>query len=447
MRQSRTRRLAGNGCSGSGKLVAAILLTACTAAGGDGPSGFSVTDSAGVEIVRNGATGALPPAALDSSVRVLRIGAIDGPPELQFFRVSAMAIDDENNIYVVDAGHAEVRVFDAAGTFLRRFGRRGRGPGEFEFPSGIWAHGDTVFVADTRLIRMSIFDRTGRDAGTIPLGGVRAGRVFPVRPVPGGWIALPWEVPAGFPYEHGVVRNDTSRIVWTASLEELVALDARAPAAVAPAATAVRELVTMVSGRRVGNQTPIFMSSFAPLFEPEPRYAVDGRGRVYFSTSADYVIDVYDTSGTHVRRLTRAYSPIPITDALIGRFADLARAHWDTASMQGEAAAGKANDEARIRTATVPALPPIGRMLASAEGTLWVERRDLVPDPVALEWTRGPNEPYATKWDVFDPEGRFLGTVTLPPTFSPRVVGESWALGIERDELDVEHVARYEIRR
>jgi hypothetical protein len=84
-------------------------------------------------------------------------------------------------------------------------------------------------------------------------------------------------------------------------------------------------------------------------------------------------------------------------------------------------------------------------MLASAEGALWVERIDLVPDPLVLEWQRPPPPPRETKWDIFDPDGRFLGTVTLPPKFTPRVVGERWTLGIFRDELDVQYIAKLEI--
>ncbi|MCI0435846.1 MAG: 6-bladed beta-propeller [Gemmatimonadetes bacterium] len=427
-----------------GCAFAAVVFASCTPAGGDHQPAFSVSDSAGVEIVRNGEVGALPQPPLDHPMRTLRIGAVDGPPELQFFRVSALAVDEEGLIYVVDAGHFEVRVFDATGAFVRKFGRRGSGPGEFGFPSNIWVSGDTVRVFDTQRVRMSIFDRSGRDLATVSMGDVRAGRIYPIQSVTDGWIAIPWRPPAGFPYEHGVERRDTTRLMWTASLERLLEHEATTAQ---PDGTGVRPIISIVSGRRVGNQTPIFMSAIIPLFEPEPRYTADRAGRVYSTTAADYVIDVHDVTGRHVRRLTREYPPAPVTAALVGRFADRAKSYWDTATIQGEAAAGKANDEARASTPTVETLPPIGRMLVSAAGTLWVEREDLVPDPIALEWYRGPNEPYAAKWDVFDPDGRFLGTVTLPPTFSPRVVGESWVIGTERDELEVQYVARYEFGR
>jgi hypothetical protein len=110
--------------------------------------------------------------------------------------------------------------------------------------------------------------------------------------------------------------------------------------------------------------------------------------------------------------------------------------------MIGERVLAKANDEARAGMDHVATLPPIGRMFASMDGALWVERIDLVPDPLDLEWRRPPPPAAETKWDLFDAAGRFLGTATLPPKFTPRLVGDRWVLGILRD---VQYVARFEI--
>lgn len=61
-----------------------------------------------------------------------------------------------------------------------------------------------------------------------------------------------------------------------------------------------------------------------------------------------------------------------------------------------------------------------------------------------MDATAAPPRP--TRWDLFDPEGEFLGTVTLPPTFTPRFAADRWMLGVLRDELDVQYVVRFELR-
>ncbi len=50
-----------------------------------------------------------------------------------------------------------------------------------------------------------------------------------------------------------------------------------------------------------------------------------------------------------------------------------------------------------------------------------------------------------TRWTVLDPQGRWLGSVTMPERFRPYEIGESWILGVATDELDLERVQLYEL--
>ena len=58
-------------------------------------------------------------------------------PDL-FGQPIAVATDDVDNIYVADHQSSDIRVFDSAGNFVRRIGRRGRGPGELQFITGVY---------------------------------------------------------------------------------------------------------------------------------------------------------------------------------------------------------------------------------------------------------------------------------------------------------------------
>jgi hypothetical protein len=48
-------------------------------------------------------------------------------------------------------------------------------------------------------------------------------------------------------------------------------------------------------------------------------------------------------------------------------------------------------------------------------------------------------------WDVLDPNGRWLCTVSLPARFTPVEIGSDYVAGLARDEDDVEQVRVYRL--
>ena len=87
-------------------------------------------------------------------------------------------------------------------------------------------------------------------------------------------------------------------------------------------------------------------------------------------------------------------------------------------------------------------IPTITAVLASPDGGFWVQRMCPLPeiDPGALllpfhgGWLGGPI------WEVYDRDGRWYANVELPGRFrATRVLGSA-VVGVQRDELDVEHV-------
>lgn len=72
-------------------------------------------------------------------------------------------------LYIADALDCAVKVFSRDGRFLTSFGRKGAGPGELSFPSGICVAGETIAVADKLNLRVQLFDREGRVLGGFKL--------------------------------------------------------------------------------------------------------------------------------------------------------------------------------------------------------------------------------------------------------------------------------------
>jgi len=99
-------------------------------------------------------------------IEELRLGrapenATAAGPEV-FSRLVGLAVDEAGTIYVTDETSQEIRVFDAQGDFLRRFGGDGRGPGESQNLVGIVWHPAGVLLAMDRGSRtITAFDSLG----------------------------------------------------------------------------------------------------------------------------------------------------------------------------------------------------------------------------------------------------------------------------------------------
>jgi len=79
-------------------------------------------------------------------------------------RPIALALDADH-LYIVDAQDCAVKIFSKDGEFLRVVGRKGRGPGELSFPSGVSVIGGRLYVADKFNYRVQAFDRAGEPCG------------------------------------------------------------------------------------------------------------------------------------------------------------------------------------------------------------------------------------------------------------------------------------------
>ena len=89
----------------------------------------------GVRVVHNekdGKWGKKPPISLEF---IRNIGELETEDEnLAFHIPSDIAIDDQGNIYILDAGNHRIQKFGADGKYITTIGNRGQGPGEFYFP-------------------------------------------------------------------------------------------------------------------------------------------------------------------------------------------------------------------------------------------------------------------------------------------------------------------------
>lgn len=79
-----------------------------------------------------------------------------------FYRPVSMVLDGQE-LYLLESGDNRIQVFSLDGRWLRNIGRKGKGPGEFDSPSGLDASGQQIYVADTFNSRIQIFNKNSQN--------------------------------------------------------------------------------------------------------------------------------------------------------------------------------------------------------------------------------------------------------------------------------------------
>ena len=85
----------------------------------------------------------------------------------QFDWPIGVAFDDDNHLYVVDNHNHRVQKFGIRGEYMLKFGNHGTNNGQLRYPLGITIHKKRVYVADQNNHRISVFQCDGSFSQTI----------------------------------------------------------------------------------------------------------------------------------------------------------------------------------------------------------------------------------------------------------------------------------------
>ena len=387
-------------------LASALGLAACGA--GDRPGSAPVVrDSAGITIVENSAPAWRPGEAWRIPAEPeVEIGVLEGEAPYQLYRVAGAVRLSDGRIVIANGGTSELRYYTPDGRHLHSVGREGDGPGEFRMIGRIIRlPGDSVLAANLMPPpRLALFD----DEGAF----VRAITPAPQSPV--------GRLSDGTLVAHATVnvRNPQN---GTIRIPAIVVLHA-------PASAAADTIVSLPGSERyvqIDQETGWFLIRPAP-FGRSAHVAV-AADRIYAGENESYEVGVY-VPGTGLTQLIRRTRPNrPVTRAMID---ELRRRNLENARDDNERRA----IERQLAEAAFPeTLPAFSDLEADAAGRLWVK-----------DYVVGGEE---NRWDVFEPDGRWLGTVVLPRGFNPTEIGEDYVLGIVRDDLGVELVRVHRIEK
>ena len=374
--------------------VSFLALPACDGPGDEAPQGeasqetVTVRDSADIEIVENYAPERDPARfwTVDPEPEMVAGGyrasqAADDPAHL-LWRIRGAALLSDGRLAVLSGVVGPwVLVFDTAGTLAAAFGRKGQGPGEFFYPHHLQVlSGDTIVVWDGGWGRIGHFDPSGTllRNRTFDVGALFAAAQTPEQRL--GEAAI-------LPLPDGTFLADLRPGDWTPVIYTIY----RPPTGYlrVDSAYATYSFGWWDGLEQMGTRP------FIPPVLPFPTQAVLTAGgsplSVYISSGDRDEVHQFSPTGVLRRIIRRTVEPIPIlaseVEAWKTRFSERNSFDWD-----GWDRAMEANPPRPYR-------PRVAGLITDPGGNLWVANR---------------LDEQSSEWSVFDPEGRWLGTMSLP---------------------------------
>jgi len=333
----------------------------------------------------------------------------------------ALAVGD-NHIVIVNSAPPMLRWFDRQGKYVQGTGRTGGGPGEFQSLEGgagqiyaVWPVGpDSIATWEHSERRMQVFDAHARYIRAVTLELPAQGQALTY---PGLVSGMSNEGFMAFhaPHCESVAASgtwrDTTTYTWWSKEGKYTGNSVRLPS--------FEVFNTEFRGRRMAGRPP-----FA-----RPPAAWNDSNRLYYGSADRFEIAIYELPGALKLLIRRDAPRRAVTDAIIASYiAERMQEAPQDPAMRREW-------ENSLRQSPYPdSLPAYRRIRVDRAGALWVQDYDVPAEQDVA-------------WHVFDRAGRMLSSVTLPRAWQIQDIGRDYVLVLARNELDVQVVRMYGLRR
>lgn len=417
--------------TGNASAVLLLALAATGCAGADGGTEAELVmrvDTVGDTVIVRTEQGSVWGPGVEL-VPVLRIGELDGSEEYNFGLVAGISLAADGSLLVLDQQALAVRVFDREGRHTRSFGRSGGGPGELSHPTGLAVLPDgRVLVSDPRNARVNVYTPHGEPEDSWPMSPT---------------FVIPNQIRA--------TRDGRAYVlaVFSTMMDGAIV---RGYVRVGPEGTPADTIATpdwdfeppMLTARMERDGSRSVSNTNVP-FAPGITWTLSPLGYPVGGVSNRYAVEAFRPDG-RILRMERAAEPVPVS---AGERAF--QEHMVTRSMRNTDPAW------RWSGAAIPATKRVfGSIQADDDGRIWVRVAmpgEVVPPEDRSEPRPGEDpqpegpEPWREPlvYDVFDPDGRFLGTLPMPARFTLHGARGDEVWGVQRDELGVDYVALFRI--
>ncbi len=292
--------------------------------------------------------------------------------------LSSVAVDENDNVYVLDMQLSQINVFDKSGKLVRTIGHEGEGPGEFR-------RANIMFL--------------------MPDGNVAV-----LQQMPGKLVVITPDGKPGADF-HGPSGKDGGMIAYMEGgrAGSSIVLSTRSFAQSSTGFSVERALVMV--GADGQTRATLFnttaqqdMNSMTNLDEKEMRalvWAGAKDGRVYASDNFDaYTIKVYSPDGKLERVIEREYTHRPRTKE------EMEESKPRVTMRTGNGQRLQPNIKAS------PTDRDVLRLLPRDDGSLWV---------LSSRGTNGQPQGTLATIDAFDARGHFVRTLTLKLPYNPKL--------------------------
>lgn len=227
----------------------------------------------------------------------LSIGEAEGDENYMFGSNIGFNIDDEGNFYVMDYDTTRIMKYDSEGKFLLTFGRKGQGPGEFQSMSAPRFDKDkNLYIFDVSSRRISFFDKDGNYLRQITAKERFSNPVINSR---GCIVANKYEM-----NQEGNVQKQTSTYaLCNDKFELLTELYKDELEYSMPTGTDESAMVDFLA--KAWSRT---------AFRAGVRLTLADDDLIYLGQPEKYEINVYSPDGKLVKRITKDYDPIRVSD-------------------------------------------------------------------------------------------------------------------------------------
>lgn len=360
---------------------------------------------------------------------MFRIGRLDAPGQ-SLTTVGAVSEAPHGRLFVLQPQERLIRVFDDSGEFEREIGRSGSGPGEFQQPVFIRANGDSVWVIDRALNRLTVFTASGGYITSFQLPRPDYDRRFPVQAI--AYLADGSLLGSVEFSGQDVASGDLRRRMYFRMNMEGEILNTVAELSLK------NVLLRLRSSDQSNPVAGLYANqpfSDAPLLSVDPRgerIAVVLRGVSSTGSPPTYSVRIVDTGGKVLAAFEQPFEPIPFPQELRDSVVEA----WTASALESRGAGFRTHREARGAVEEelfLPSiLPPVTGVRLSDDGSIWVRREERLTD--------------RSIWDVLSPAGRHLGRVV---TEHQRLVliRRDHAWGLTYDDFGVPYLVKLRIRR
>lgn len=228
-------------------------------------------------------------------VEELTIGGEAGGAESVLNRPQSLAVDEQGNIYVMDWGDVDIKVFAPDGRLVRKFGKQGQGPGEFDIPAYFTLAADgRLFLLSGRQHQIVILSRDGTYLSSFRLDGFCDGfGVDSRRRVYYSRVLTP-EPRLGEAYE--MLQNRMALFRTDENGTERTALGEYPNG------------MMLMKRMKAGGQEGV--ASMGSRESPKTAWLLGPGDRVFLGFNKDYLLTVYDPDWRPAFRFGREFTPL-----------------------------------------------------------------------------------------------------------------------------------------